>query len=349
MLPLWLAFSASLMLHVAVLVAPGWALPFEDDHAGQTLDATLVVPDAHKEMAVQAALPPPLKPVRKKRPVPVTPPAPDAPVAALPADSAVPPQVGAPQVGAEAGAGTPTEPAAPADSTAGAVPPAPTISPPFPYAGNWPKNGRIVFQVSRGEDGLIVGQSTHRWSHDGASYRLSTLTETTGLAALFRSVSVAQESQGVLSAAGLQPLEFKAVSNGRPKDSMRFDLEQHRITTANGDQIALAGPAQDMLSVFYQLGTLPLDVPQFTLKLMTGRKLVDYAVSVEGPLEIDNILGKRTALHLTVKVPGGGKTDDSTEIWLDTETRLPLKIRHRDRKGEVFDQVATAIELDKPE
>jgi negative regulator of sigma E activity len=38
---------------------------------------------------------------------------------------------------------------------------------------------------------------------------------------------------------------------------------------------------------------------------------------------------------------------DATEIWLDEETRLPLKISHRDRKGEVYDQVATHIEMEK--
>ena len=50
--------------------------------------------------------------------------------------------------------------------------------------------------------------------------------------------------------------------------------------------------------------------------------------------------------HLKV---AGGPTEDSTEIWLDTMTRLPLKIRHRDRKGEVFDQTATTVQLDNTE
>ena len=42
----------------------------------------------------------------------------------------------------------------------------------------------------------------------------------------------------------------------------------------------------------------------------------------------------------------GNAREDATEIWLDVATRLPLKIRHRDRKGEIFDQVAILIDVE---
>jgi hypothetical protein len=220
---------------------------------------------------------------------------------------------------------------------------------PVRYAGIWPKSGRIVFQVKHGENGFEVGQSTHRWSHDGKTYRLSAETKTTGLAAMLRSSSAVQESHGVLVETGLQPLEFKSMRNGKTKENVRFNPEQHIIINTPGEQIPFQGTAQDKLSLFYQLGAFALDNPQITLKLMSGSNLQDYAVSVDAPQEIDSVLGKRSVRHLTVMVAGAGKTDDSTEVWLDTATRLPLKIRHRDRKGEVFDQVATAFELDKTE
>jgi negative regulator of sigma E activity len=51
----------------------------------------------------------------------------------------------------------------------------------------------------------------------------------------------------------------------------------------------------------------------------------------------------RQAVHFKVV---GGRQEDHTEVWLDAETRLPLRIRHRDRKGDIFDQIAISIETE---
>jgi hypothetical protein len=310
----------SLLLHLAALTVPGWQLPLlEDEEPQEMLDATLVVSVQAHAKAQPKPLP---KPAPKPRPQPqatpavpraVTEPAPVAEAAVAPEPAFVPESSEAPE----------PPPAA--------VPPAPT----FAYANLWPKNGRIVFQVTRGDGGLIVGQGEHRWTHDEQSYELHAVAETIGLAALFRPVQVTQTSRGAFTANGLQPQEFRTERDGKPKSEVRFDAPQDA-----------ALPTQDLLSLFYQLGAASFDVPEFAILVKTGRKLSKFTVVVGETLKLDSPLGEREVRHLKI---AGRSNEDSTEIWLDTVTRLPLKIRHRDRKGEVFDQIATTITLEKPE
>jgi hypothetical protein len=331
--PFWLALAASLLLHLLALAAPGWGLPLLDDEPERSLlDATLTVP-----VQAQPVPPPEPAPPPKKRPRPRPAPVPEAPVPEAPVPEAPvePLAAPAPEIAPEpAPEPEPGEEAPPA-----AVPPAPT------FAGIWPGRGRIVYQVTRGEGGLIVGQAEHVWRHDGETYVLRAVTETVGLAALFRPAQVVQESRGMFVAAGLQPLEFKTERDGKLTGSARFDASQGQIFLGNGKSAPLVAAAQDLLSLFHQLGAMPLDVPEFALTVTTGRKVASYTV-VGDAQKLDTVLGERDVRHLTVT---GDARDDATEIWLDDATHLPLKIRHRDRKGEIFDQTATAVELEKPE
>jgi hypothetical protein len=330
--PFWLALLVSLMLHLSAITAPGWGLPLLDDEEAQTtLDATLVVP-----VQAKPRLPPKPAPApQKKRSAPFEPVSAPAGALAMPAAE-----------GTESAAPVNTQPesasAVASEALSDAVPLASTIA----HASLWPKQGRITYQVTRGENGFLIGRAEHRWQHDEQSYELRAVTETVGLAALFRPVQVVQESRGLFAATGLQPLEFKNERDGKLKDSVRFDMEQRRIFLGNGQSAALGASVQDLLSLFYQLGAAALDVTEFTMTVATGRKVANYLVTVGETLKLDTPLGERSVRHLKV---AGTARDDATEIWFDTLTHLPMKIRHRDRKGEVFDQIATAIELEKTE
>jgi len=321
--PFRLALGFSLLLHLSALTVPGWQLPLlEDDAPPAMLDATLAVPVPTQPKPAPEPQPKPRPPKQRPQIPPVE------PVVSAPADTlAVPVQAAASASGAE----PVFTPDPVADPPPEAVPPAPT----FAYASLWPKKGRIVYQITRGDGGLIVGQGEHRWTHDEQSYELHAVAETTGLAALFRPVLVTQTSRGAFTANGLQPQEFHTERDGKPKSAVHFEpLPDEAL------------PVQDLLSIFYQLGAASFDVPEFTLRVNTGRKLSVLVVVVGETLKLDSPLGERNVRHLKI---AGRSNEDSTEIWLDTESRLPLKIRHRDRKGEVFDQIATTITLEQSE
>lgn len=323
--PFWLALFVSLLLHAAALTSPGWSLPFSEDESPERLEATLAVP--RPPSAAPVVPPPRPKPAKKVVPVPVAGDSVPAPQAA-----AAPAEPPSPQPE------PPPPPAVPADIPL-AVQPAPT----FVHAEIWPRQGRVVFQVTRGEGGLIVGQAEHTWHHDGTNYELRAVTETVGLAALFRPARVSQESRGSFAASGLQPLEFRAERDNKPKDSLRFDYTTGQLTLTNGLNAAFPAGTQDLLSLFYQLGAYSFELGEFPVSVSTGRKIAYFVVAVSDAQKLDSPLGERSVRHLKIT---GTAREDFTEIWVDTQTRLPLKIRHRDRKGEIFDQIATAIELD---
>lgn len=334
--PFWLALVASLLLHLVALTAPGWGLPFfEEDDAHVEFAATLVMP--LPPVPVQAPLPsPPRRPVKKSvRSSPVVAPSPVFSTVPTPAEPELPvePTVPAPEAVPESAAETLVEPAV-------AAPPAPT----FAHADILPKSGRIVFQVTRGEGGLIVGQAEHVWRHDGTNYELRAVTETVGLAALFRPAAVSQQSRGSFAATGLQPLEFRVERDGKPRENVRFDYAEAQLTLSNGRTVTLLPGTQDLLSLFYQLGAYSFDDAKFAVSVTTGRKISHFGVAVGPADKLETPLGSRDVRHLRIT---GTAREDATEVWLDTQTRLPLKIRHRDRKGEIFDQIVTAIELEK--
>jgi hypothetical protein len=317
----------SVIIHLGVLTAPGWGVPdFEDEPATVLLETRLA-----PEIAPVSVAP---RPAPRKRsslasspavvasdPVPELAPQPDA---ASPV-----PEKGFPSV-------TPTFEPAPAPAPM----PAPVLVPEM--ASRWPRDGRLVFQVTRGDGGLIVGESTHTWQHDGESYELKAVTETVGLAALFRPVRVEQVSAGGFDAFGLRPYSFETLRDGMRRESVRFDVAQRQVFFGNGQSVPLLPGTQDLLALFHQLGAHAADQAETTLNIATGRKMAAYRIVLVGVEIAVTPYGEFRARHYLI---GGDQSDDATEIWIDQQTGLPVKIRHRDRKGEVFDQLVTKIEL----
>ena len=222
-----------------------------------------------------------------------------------------------------------------------------------------PRRGSVRFAVSRGDQGFVVGQSTHHWNHDGKTYVLNSVTETTGLIALFRSVRVVWLSQGEVRGDGLLPHEFRTEKDGVRGDAASFDWEAMKLGLTGGSQreVRLQPGTQDVLSMFYQLSTmLPMLVREsndvgearerrgsFSLYVTTGRKLERYRFDVLGEERLAlRQRGSQRVLH--VRTPAGDQTID---IWLGMDLRgLPLKIRYTDGKGDSFDQKAEEIEFD---
>lgn len=352
--PFLFALALSLMLHLVLLLAPGWGMLQVDEAAHpQSLDATLLP-------LAQAAAPamPPSVPVKRRIPT-------EKPAAPAQISEAPPEQVAMPLAESVVEAPKPAPPVLPEDrqpdtSAADAVAPAPTFAGGTPnmapaptfapvFARAWPLRGRIRFEVTRGDSHFVVGQAEHRWQHDGTTYQLRAVTETVGIAALLKPAMVVQESRGNLVATGLQPLEFKNERDGKRKLLLRFDPVHGRLTSDTGGEMPMSEPAQDLLSMLYQLSTMPHDAKEFALTVATGRKLARHVVRVAETTQLDTPFGSRSVLHLILSPAAGVTNDDSTEVWLDSATRLPLKIRHRDRKGDVYDQTATAVELDNPQ
>lgn len=331
-MPLVLALLASTLLHVGAVIAPGWELPgvLEPDPP-PTIDAVLVKAAAPAESVPVARLPP-KPPTSKPRP----PSAPvvvaagkptDAPVvvSATPAVGealpAAPPAPAATETIAEPAASMTTEPAAPV----------PVVTP-------LPGKGHIRYVITLGERGFIVGHAVHSWVHDGFTYRLKSLTETTGLVWVFKPAQVLQSSQGEVTAEGLKPREFRHERAGRT-DTANFDWAR-RIVTNGGHEDSLSDGTQDMLSMYYQLVLLAPKSGTIELPIATGRKLANYRFDVLGEETLAFPAGARRAVHILTR-----SGNDTIEMWLpvgegEQSRGMPLKMRVTDRKGDIYDQIA---------
>lgn len=323
------ALGLSLLLHATVVSSPGWRLPFlSEPEPGGALEAHL----ASKPMP---ALQP--SPAAEKRPE-------------------FRPSVQKPRELQPASAQSPTtEPPVPVASAEPVpVPASPAPTPavavaPVPFELPWPRQGRIRFAVMRGEgeQGMQIGQSTHTWQHDGATYALQSVTETTGLVALFRSVRIVQSSEGALTAEGLVPQVFKVERNGKPAEQARFDWNGRKIVLQprKGDvrEVPLSAGAQDILSQIYQIG-LAGAAARLELMIATGKNYGRYAYEAVADEMIATRFGELRTWHMkTPALPG----EQAMELWLASDYRnLPVRIRFIDRKGEVFDQNAVELEVD---
>lgn len=319
-LALLAAFIGSLSIHAAALFLPDIDLSTAPEPPPLTAELKLPPkPPAAEAEARKPVEPPPKPRVETPRPKVVK----SAPAAVTSAAQA-----------AEA-------PAAPAGEASAVKPPAPPAAvPPPPSEPRLPANGRIRFAVFRGDQGFQVGRAEHAWEFAEGRYRLTAVTETSGLAALFKPVRIELESQGKVTALGLQPERFTTRRNGaETNENADFDWAAHQVTIArNGSRYDVRDGAQDLLSFHYQLGYLAKLVDGASMGVASGKKFERYSFDAVGEEEIDTPAGRFRSLHVKVQ------TDSTTELWLALDRlMLPVKIRYTDRKGESFEQVATEL------
>ncbi len=332
---------ASLLLHLCVVAGPGWMLGgLPEAEKPDVMEATLIAPPLPK--------PAPRPAVSRPRPRPVPPPTattsaakaeaePDARPAPEPAPEPVaetPAEMPAEKVSeaADAGKGGADNGTAPADA-------APEVAPPLP------RQGRIRFSLHKGIDGFVVGESIHAWQHDGKRYTLSATSRTTGLAALFKSATVVQSSEGGFERGELRPSRF---SNDRGEGDVvtaAFDWEAKTVLQSDGKQISIAEGAEDALAMFYQLMQAAQRGEEFVMAVATGRKVERYRFEWLPEETLRLKAGPMAAWRVRVGSAGGGR--DTTEVWLGKDVLgLPVKIRQTDRKGDVFELVAEEIDYE---
>jgi hypothetical protein len=206
-------------------------------------------------------------------------------------------------------------------------------------------SGHMRFGVTKGDQGFIVGRALHDWKVEGDRYELRSVIETTGIVALFADVRLGQVSTGKINAGGLQPETFR---DNRKDGQYRseFDWAQGTLKLNNGTVVPLVPGAQDLLSMFYQLGLYPLDGPELALMVTNGRKFERYVFRVEA--EVPLMLSPRGEgrLVVTYHLSYRGREEEAVDVWLARDlNRLPVRIRYTDRKGGVTEMHAEEINI----
>lgn len=331
-----IALVLSLVLHFGFLLGPSWHLPLEEAPL-PVLQGRFRLPPRPAGATEQAPpLKPPARPIKPHRQAPVD----DAPVAQLPS---LPEPVARPTSSTP----PPPEPEAPAtpsssdnatDSTVGEVP---TVQPISPDA--LPIRGLMRFDVTRGQQKLQLGRATHSWVREGNAYILSSVTETTGLAAVFKKFKLTQISTGNIGAQGLVPGRFmsRRDDDPTPVTQVDFDYPQGKvIQVLEGRQAEypLVPGSQDLLSLIYQWVLLaPQD--QTTIRVATGKSYNDYKLRLYGDEEVETKVGTLHTRHYGTLAPPGER---STEVWLALDyDLLPVRIRFNEKDGEIWEMTVT--------
>jgi hypothetical protein len=209
----------------------------------------------------------------------------------------------------------------------------------------------VRYTVYRGDRGLEIGRATQQWEIAEGRYRLSSVMETTGLAALLRPLRVETQSEGSLGPQGFRPEEYQQKNSKSGEENINFNWEAGQLETSRHPPQALMPGSQDLLSLTYQFAYMvyPLSVaigPKNSVSfwVATGKKYELYHFDIQGSESLELPAGQFYTLHL--QAVGSTQTD----LWLALDyLMLPVKIRFTDKDGDIYEQAAREIIIRLPE
>jgi hypothetical protein len=304
-------------------------------------------PESTPLQATLTELPPPPKPTpappkptarpkpKRTTPLPVPTPAPVAEPEAAPVPeepSAAPPAEAAPA--AETG---------PPATTAAAEPePAP---PPEPDK-QLPPRVDLVYKVCLGTQGFVIGEAVYRFEHAANQYRIATVGEARGLAALVLRGQGKLESRGLITGNGLQPLEFTLERGSKERrETAQFDWETGIVTLHEQKTAALTLPTFDPLSLMWQFYFSPPDANELTFNVATTRRVNRYTLTREGSEQLP-WGDKEIETERWHRRSEDGRTE--AIVWLAPSlNHIPVKLRVSDTGRGTLEALLDSIRVDE--
>jgi len=330
-----LALLASIAVHLAFME---WPLELPKSPDAVPLQATITeLPPPPKPVVVAAKPKPRPRPhtIVAAPPRPITTPSPIAPEI-VPSE---PPLI---DPTPEAIAAGPEPPATPVEIASAAVPNAP---PAEISEKTLPPRVDLVYKGFLGTQGFMIGDATYRFEHSGNRYRISSVGELRGLAALLYPGQGRVESRGSITASGLQPYEFTFERSDRPQHEIAaFDWEAGVVTLNDMKTAALEIPTFDWLAIMWQYYFSPPTGHDVSFSVATTRRVARYTITREdderiewGQGEIDTVRWHR--------VSEDGRSDGY--VWLAPSLRfIPVKIRYTGPRG-TFEALLQSIRADE--
>ena len=318
------ALAVSLAVHVALAF---W--PVE----------TATAPDATPLTATITELPPPPPPAtaapvapkpRARRTSPLVP-APPATVAdTAAADAAAEVATAAPETPA------PAERAPEAEVVPGAARTGKTL----------PPRVDLAYKVFLGTRGFLIGEAVYRFEHADHRYRIATVGEARGLAALVLRGQGKVESRGLITGDGLQPLSMRVERGGPDRvETAVFDWEAGIVTMHDNKTAPLDLPTFDPLSLMWQYYFTPPVERAVTVTVATPRRLFRYTIAREDSEPVEWSQGTVDAERWHRR-SDDGKTD--AYVWVAPSLRyIPVKIRVVNSERGTIEAVLDAIRVDE--
>lgn len=336
-----IALAASLALHLAATL---WPVELPLDPESTVLSATITeIPPPPLPAPPPAAK---AKPKPKSKPKPVAPPV-AAPEPVAPESDAVaepeapsPSQAGAAQDAAPPAAEAHAPPALVEETARADLPPPPSMK-------TLPARVDLSYSVTYGL-GLPIGEATYRFEHSANRYRVSTVGEARGLAALVVRGQGKIDVRGLITPQGLQPWELAVERGSRDKREVAiFDWESGIATLAEDKTAALELPTFDPLSAMWQFYFAPPVADEQSFNLVTTRRVMRVTVRREGTETVRWPYGDVEAERWH-RTSDDGRTESI--LWLAPSLRyLPIKMQVTHTLRGTVEVVLAAIRVDDGE
>ena len=210
-------------------------------------------------------------------------------------------------------------------------------------AAKVPARVEITYRVLLGS--LSIGEGHDVFEHDGKSYKLTSESNTAGIAAVFYHLNVTRVSTGAVTARGLRPDTYDERRNGKQQRRVRFDWDQKKAELFDGETIQtvdLPENTWDMASFGYNFAFFPPAAEEMDLFLTDGRRVSPYKFAILAKERIETELGSIETVHMKkVQRPDDPRAFD---VWVAPERNYaPVRIRFTEKNGTVFDSVVTKI------
>ena len=256
-----LAFVASLLLHLAITQ---WDVRFSDS-----------AEDLPPLTATITELPPPPAPTPAAGPTPKPKPKPKRDVRVATAASA--------PIVAQAEPAVEQPLAAPQDA-APEPPPPPPLDEPIaaateiqPLLKQLPPRIDLAYRAFLGTRGFFIGDAVYRLEHSANQYKISTVGEARGLAALLFRGQGKATSEGAITASGLQPNTYSIErTHNYRRESATFDWETGMVILNDDKALPLELPTFDPLAVLWQFYFAPPGQEDAEFNIATTRKIYHY-------------------------------------------------------------------------
>ena len=310
---LW-ALAVSVLVHVAWTF---WPVDTTAEPEGTVLTATLTEMPPPPVPQVESA---PAQPsVERKRPKP----RPRVPTIATPDASAPTVEATTPAIDAQrstdrADAAAQAPPAVANAATQTEAPPPPAVT--------LPPRVDLAYKVFLGTEGFQIGDATYRFEHDGDRYRIATVGQARGLAALIVRGTGKVESHGRITPDGLRPYEFAIERGSADKREVAFfDWDAGNVVLHDGERAHLEPPTYDPLTILWQPYFAPPGTADQTFGIATTRKVGRYTLKLQ---EEETIAWRRGDI---VTQRWHQRSDDGkTEAWFwlaPSMHYIPIKMR----------------------
>jgi len=204
----------------------------------------------------------------------------------------------------------------------------------------------LAYNVYFGTHGFLIGEAVYRFEHADNQYRIATVGKARGLAALILRGQGKVQSRGLITATGLQPLEFD-VERGGPdrRESAVFDWEAGIVTMHDNKTAVLDLPTFDPMTIMWQFYFTPPTQDVVSFSLATPRRMTRYTVTREETEKVEWTQGTVDAERWHRR-SDDGKTD--AYVWLAPSLHyIPIKMRVVNTDRGTVEVLLSSIRIDE--